>query len=356
MAYYFKYFQPEENETQLEKYLNSVFEDLAGGLYQPSYCQGVSGMLYVLNHLGRNGFIRIEMSEAESCYANYLKTQLEVWLKEGYYDFLHGALGIVYYFLSSARLREDRAFFQRLTEGLLASALSEGSDKLYWEDKFDGVASNISLAHGMSSLILILSYIYRSGLGTLDLRRKIDQAVHFILAQQHPPGGFSCYPNINRTDDFTTPRLAWCYGDLGIGAALWQVSVMLERKELGREAVRIFKAAENRKDMVENRVYDACFCHGSAGISHLFRWMYEQTGIASFLPVSRYWLNKTIEFSTGKDSDSIGFKCFMEGKYEVADMSLLDGISGIGMVLMSAVISPEKLAPWGSIFLLNRLS
>lgn len=352
MAYYSKYFKKTTLPLKTEKYLDSIASDLCEGIYIPSYCHGVSGTLFLLNHLNKYKFINVDTEEVEYYYTPYLKNNLTILLEDGNYDFLHGALGIIYYFLSSRLVKKEKDFFTDFLSKLLKSSINENDNKIYWKDKFNGVSSNISLSHGICSIILILSYIYKLKLCSVELKNNINKAINYILSQKYTINSIACYPNINKTTDYTTPRLAWCYGDLGIGIALWQVAKILNRQDLLEESVYIFKCAENRLNLVENRVYDACFCHGSAGISYLFRCMYSNSRRKSFLNTSNYWLSKTIEFSSTQ-GDTAEFKSYINGKFDTADMSLLDGITGIGMVLMSSLIGKENLPPWDSLFLLN---
>lgn len=352
MAYYSKYFKKNAMPLKTENYLDSLASDLCEGIYTPSYCHGVSGTLFLLNHLNKYKFINIDTEEVEYYYIQYLKKNLTILLEDGNYDFLHGALGIIYYFLSSPLIKKEKDFFKNFLNKLLKSSINKNHNEIYWEDKFNGVISNISLSHGICSIILILSYIYKLNLCSIELKNSINKAINYILSQKYAINSIACYPNINKITDFTKPRLAWCYGDLGIGITLWQVAEILDRQDLLKESVYIFKCAEKRLNLVENRVYDACFCHGSAGISYLFRWMYCNCRKKSFWDTSDYWLSKTIEFSS-TNGDTTEFKSYSNGKFDTADMSLLDGITGIGMVLMSSLIGKGNLPPWDSLFLLN---
>lgn len=351
MAYYEKYFKSIKEPSNIEKYLDTVLADFNEDTYYPSFSHGISGVLYLLKFLNKHKFICVNVEDAEHHYMCYLRNSLNSFLKDGNYDFLHGALGIIYYFLSLESYRKDNVFFNGVIDNFLAYSINNNDHIIYWEDKFNGLSSNVSLAHGMSSIVLILSYMYKMNINKDQLIEPITKAINFILSQKNHTNEKSCYPNINQEDNFTEPRLAWCYGDLGIGIALYQVGCILERQDLIDESISIFLSAEKRRELIGNRVFDACFCHGCAGISHMYKRMYFNTHIKSFQDTSNYWLSKIIEFSEFSNG-LVRFKTYSEGGLILSDKSLLDGISGIGMVLMSSLLN-ERGSSWDSLFLLN---
>lgn len=348
LSYYDRYFR-QKGHSSLNKYLDYIFQNLSDGIYLPSYGHGVSGIFSLLHYLQKNKFLDIDIEEAEKLYFNFLYTNLKVDIEDGNYDFLHGALGILYFFLFNISKKDRQPIISEFLDNLLSKAIIT-NNSIFWNDKFNNLPCNISLAHGMSSITLILSYIYRLGLFQKKLKSIINLSSDFILSQKIVTAINSCYPNIN-LDDKKEPRLAWCYGDLGIGIALWQVGFNIQRNELMSEALRIFKFSEARTDPYSNRVQDACFCHGASGIAQLYRRMYYYTRIKSFLKISDYWINETVNMS--KHSDGLaGFKSFLNGELIMSDKSLIDGIAGIGMVLMSSLLH-EKDSRWDSLFLLS---
>ena len=98
----------------------------------------------------------------------------------------------------------------------------------------------------------------------------------------------------------------------------------------------------------ENQVVDAGICHGSMGLVMIFRHMYIETGINDFLLASEFWLKRTSILSEFNDGLA-GFKSFIMGKW-VCDHTLLTGISGIGIMLISHLKNDEQA--WEEMFLL----
>jgi hypothetical protein len=124
-------------------------------------------------------------------------------------------------------------------------------------------------------------------------------------------------------------------------------------KSWEREALAIARRAATR-DGQECGVVDACFCHGSSGLAHIFNRLYHATHDEIFAAASRYWIDRTLQFRSPGDSaagylfksvdsnGNIGFR----PRYGV-----LEGIAGIGLGLLAAISTVEPC--WDRIFLLD---
>lgn len=348
MSYYARYFN-NKYEGYAAKYLQKVLSTLSNGIYSSSFCQGSSGLLYLLKLLNQERFIAIDISEAEEYYSTYIEKELNIMIEHNDYDFLYGASGIIYYLITIEKYCRDNSYINNAINVLLNKAVWK-ENLIFWEDKFNGEVYNISLAHGMSSILLVLSEIYKRKMFSDQslLRKYIIKAGDFILSQKNKLSEISSFPNVNDLEESKNSRLAWCYGDLGIGISLWHVGNNVFCNEYKEEAISVFKKAEIRRNLIENRVFDACFCHGSSGITQIFRRMYSYTNIKSFLEASNYWLLKTIEFYI---NSPILFEKYENDKYFPSDFSLLNGKAGIGMALMSSILGRNNYS-WDRIFLL----
>ena len=104
-----------------------------------------------------------------------------------------------------------------------------------------------------------------------------------------------------------------------------------------------------RRTYNETFVGDAGICHGSAGVAMLFRRMFLDTKRDEFSDATAYWINSALSFSRFEDGlagyktrEKDGWKC---------DYSLLGGIAGIGLVLLSYLVDDEQ--KWDECFLLS---
>src|SRR5690606_1218930 len=94
---------------------------------------------------------------------------------------------------------------------------------------------NLGLSHGIPSIISFLSLLN----GYEDFKAKADQtlrrAITYILSLRNDDiNAFSLFPSwiIPNEETIYDSRLAWCYGDLGIGIALWNASKSLNDSKL----------------------------------------------------------------------------------------------------------------------------
>ena len=94
-------------------------------------------------------------------------------------------------------------------------------------------------------------------------------------------------------------------------------------------------------------IKDEIFCHGSAGISFMYNQFYNRTKNMDFRNASLYWLNYTMERS-GKSNCNAGFP-LEEKDYNAA--SVLDGLAGIGLSLLSVI--SNTIDNWSKILILS---
>ena len=109
-------------------------------------------------------------------------------------------------------------------------------------------------------------------------------------------------------------------------------------------------AATKRRDLQQNRVRDACFCHGTAGIGHIFYRMWWNTRMPEFKDVANYWFNETLKMSKFEDGLA-GYKVWHTEDGYVNQMGILEGIAGIGLALLSYYYDMEPT--WDECLLLS---
>ena len=164
-------------------------------------------------------------------------------------------------------------------------------------------------------------------------------AVNFVLSQQNDAkqvGSF--FPNFlqkNAQTSASKSRLAWCYGDLGIALALWQAGDATGQTDWKEKGLEILLHATRRFTFEETNVFDAGICHGSAGIAMIFQRMFDQTQRDEFKEAALHWIRQTLSLSRFEDGLA-GYKTRLKDVWECDD-SLLTGISGTGLVLLSYI-------------------
>lgn len=262
-----------------------------------------------------------------------------------YSDFLHGDLGILWgvHCFSSKKINLEKELIT------LINATNIYEKGYFYTKSNKREMISLGISHGLPALLVIISQLMRKTEKKEEISKKI---VEFMLSKRHESEN-SLYPSAIVNNEIINPnsRLAWCYGDLGIGIAFWQAGKALNREEWKQEAIEIFLHSSKRRDLKKNGVVDAGLCHGTSGIAHIFNRMYWETKNPIFKETANYWVKETIKMASYKD-DLIHFKSWhgSEKGWEI-EYGFLEGIAGIGLALLSHDSSEEPI--WDKCLLLS---
>src|SRR5262249_12379647 len=147
---------------------------------------------------------------------------------------------------------------------------------------------NLGLAHGVPGVIALLGAACAAGVGVATARPLLDGAVRWLLAQQEPDGAGFSYCIQPGASHPRSPRLAWCYGDPGVAAAVLLAARCVGELAWEREALAVaLRAAARPPDQAG--VQDAGLCHGAAGLGHLFNRLYQATGEPRLAEAACFW-------------------------------------------------------------------
>ncbi|MCL2651257.1 MAG: lanthionine synthetase C family protein [Candidatus Azobacteroides sp.] len=355
LFYYSKYSKNKKHTLLTENYAEKLLEQFIEREKLHTFSDGLSGILYLFEFLRENDFIDMDVSGIQSLLDNYIVTRMRQDIIQRKYDFMHGALGVGLYLLKKGAHPE---YIQELIDFLYDTAEKDTDEQIFkWESVIDPeknlIGYNLALSHGISSIIIFLSRVVKSGMIDEKIIEMLSGAVNYVLSQQMDflqfGSYFPSYLPINSSKSVSKSRIAWCYGDLGIGVALWQTGKVLEKSEWKDKGLEILLQSTKRRNYNESFVVDAGICHGSAGIAMIYRRMYLETGRDEFKDAIQYWINQTLNFSRFEDSLA-GYKTHLLNGW-INDYSLLTGISGIGLVLMSCLFEDEQT--WDEILLLS---
>ena len=356
MLYYAQYTKNEKYISFTENCAEKLIQEFVGKEKQHTFCSGLSGIMYLFEFLREKEIIDLDISEAQVFLNDYVVFYMRQNIQDRYYDFMHGALGVGLYFLKK---KTNPEYIHELIDFLYQTAEVDPQSNIYkWESVLDHEDKkipvyNLSLCHGISSIIIFLSRVVKSGIYSEKTQEMLTGAVNFLLSQQNDfvqIGSF--FPNTvskNAQETVSKSRLAWCYGDLGIGVALWQAGNATGQLEWKEKGLELLLQSTCRLTFRETTVFDAGICHGSAGIAMIFRRMFFQTQRDEFKESVPYWIKKTLSFSSFEDGLA-GYKTRVKDDWECDD-SLLTGISGIGLVLLSYI--DKNPHEWDEMFLLQ---
>lgn len=353
--HYLQAFPDSKKESILDEFLEMYFDKLTSKIRSFTYCSGLIGALEGLRYLNKEGLLEVDYSDVENNYKNILQEYALLNISYKNYDYLHGSLGVVKYFY------HDSLFVNQILSALESTA--EKQDNVYkWISSLGfnkGFGYNICLSHGMSSIISVLSLLTDKGIDREKRDRIITNTCNYILSQEIDHNQHGVYfPSQSLENDPKEishySRLAWCYGDLGVATSLWQAGKTLKNQIWQEKALEVLRFSASRKDLKRNSVVDAGLCHGAGSICMMFHYIYTQTGEQIFKESRDYWIDITLNLGHRKDGLG-GYSVwhYNEEKEWVNEYNLLEGISGIGLLLLSYLMPEIKQIKWLSFFMLN---
>ncbi len=268
---------------------------------------------------------------------------------QNFYDFLHGILGIGYYFLKRYTNTKSNALKERYKEILfrIISLLKERAqidqNTAKWESyliRGEGVKGyNLSLAHGNTSIVNFLSRLAAYVVFRNEVEELLDQSVKYVLSFKNKDlSSSSLFPSWVTSDNkkSDSSRLAWCYGDLGIAITLWRAGKLLDNTTYKKEAIQTLKHAAKRTDHVKAGVKDAGLCHGAYGIMHIYKYMYKETGELMYKETADFWMSQALNMAVHTE----GYAGYMQWRGGdnpgwIKETNLLEGVAGIGLSIIS---------------------
>jgi lantibiotic modifying enzyme len=274
------------------------------------------------------------------------------------YDLISGLVGFAVYALERMIPGTDAArlvavaCLERVVDRLAETAQQRGERVTWWtnpawlpaetREKSPRGYYNLGLAHGVPGVIAVLGLACAAGVARPKARPLLEGAVNWLIVQQKPHG----FPHWVQPEVTDGPaRLAWCYGDPGVAAALLWTARCVAEPAWEREALAIARRAA-RRPPDQAGVRDAGLCHGAAGLGHLFNRMFQATGEQQFCQAARYWFEQTLAMR--RPGQGIGgYQAWQLGDAGepiwVTDSGLLTGSTGIALALLAATTPVEPV-------------
>lgn len=347
--YYSKYLDIDDHADIGVEMLTECIEKINNGYSYPTFCTGIAGTGWVLDHLEQEEFMDADNDDLLPELDQYIHTFMKTDMKNGNYDFLHGAIGYAFYFLNRYRNTKSDELKEKyktiLLEFLdLLEELSEdaGDGKIRWESELSIETKergyNLSLSHGMSSIVGILTKLHVFEDFKERAEPMLKGAIKYILGfktkEEDPFSIFPSWVQEEKENENAQSRLAWCYGDLGVAMRFWFASKTLNDDELGKTAIEVLKHAAKRTKVEDSLVRDAGVCHGSYGNAQMFYRMYKETGDQAFKDAFEFWMQDGIDRATHEDGYA-GYKQWkgVDKSWE-PEVSLLEGVAGIGLTIL----------------------
>lgn len=307
----------------------------------PTFCNGFTGINWYFKFLHNKNILAKEDIDI-LCYRD---KQLEIvsleYLDIGNYDFLHGSLGIAYYLLYTSDLSTSE-YFAKILLALNSLIEHSGNKEMIPNFNFDNFSTtatevNLGLSHGIPSVLKFCMECFKKNIEREQSKRLALKIVNYLIKHINKDSSVCFFPTMVYSDGRydSISRLAWCYGDLGIGLILYQAGKIFEVNHLVDFSLEVLHHSAKRRELLESLSYDAGFCHGTSGVAYIFHKMWYYTKDPEFKNASMFWIQRTIELARYNDGIG-GFKKFSSSTNTLEnDSGLLEGASGTGLVLLS---------------------
>jgi lantibiotic modifying enzyme len=359
LGYFSRYFK-DETFAGMHDRLDTIVNSINSGELYPTFAGGIAGIMWLLEHLTKEEFIDFDLDDMYADTDEYLNECMIYMIKDNHYDYLHGALGIANYFLNRDTPKTN-SYLDEFIRVLSANAIEDIQQKTV---TFKSIitntgkpfpAVNFSLSHGMASLL----YFLQKSLLRTDLKKKetyqlISGVQNYYFQNQNESSFYNArFPSWIGEPENTekNSRMAWCYGDVGIGMTFLNYGINHRDTKLTDYGIETLMRASHRRDPEKESIMDAGICHGSSGISMVYEKAYQLTKKKEFLETADYWLDMALTQSTHV-TGICGYKAYfgVERGY-INEAGLLEGISGIGLSFLTKL--DGNLCNWKKAFMIN---
>lgn len=300
---------------------------------------GLLGPLYAFEYLRRNDakLVNDEIVEFIGSMDDILVAACADATSHLHYDLIGGLCGMGAY----ALMRTDKIAGMKIyaaVERELFSRATRSDGGLTWitPSKFAGVGLkdavglvDFGVAHGVAGVIGLAAGAMQAGLGTDRSGELLTAAIANLRTQVMDAASPSSFPSTN-LDATRYSRLAWCYGDLGIGAALLYAAEALDDGAGRQFAIGVLRkrfSSSNDQFMLQ----DSALCHGHAGVWRIAQRIARRSAVDVIQQVAGRSLATIVaaDLPTQVHDNFAGF---------------LDGHSGILMALITE--DEHEEAPW----------
>lgn len=362
--FYLKLYSEKKEKKYLKK-ISFVIDKVIANVNNPGnsygYANGLAGTGLMLNYFLVNGLI----DDSVNSYLNDLDEELiricEELLVSGNLDFLHGAVGLLYYLNQRLTNSKNSEQIMKLYELFLDSVKKEIDLKTNSQASFfDGVKVkhlNFGMAHGITSYLYLLTEIFNVYPNSRKLTDVLNSIIDIFSESQNKNVdgslGLASLPSIineNEIVRYDVP-LGWCYGDGISSFAIFKAGKLLDSSIIKDNALVISKKSLLRNTTVSANVFDASMCHGTSSNAVIYKNWHQVTLDKSFKDAYENWIDLTLKIGN-LDDGVAGYKRYY-GNGSRINYGILDGAAGIGLVLADFVYGSTPELKWEKMLMIG---
>ncbi len=315
-------------------------------LNDSSYAEGISGLGFVIATLIENDLLDEEYNEQIPVLSQIAYEYASKMIDIDNYDFLHGSIGILLFFLKVKNKDLFNGIVDKLHQKTKESVMlfSTVSDNPYISD------INFGFPHGYLSTIKILhdakKVFGENEVYNVIIDKCITKIMKHINTSYEVDGihifkPHKVYIDEGKLIEHQNNRLAWCNSDLSLIFLLSKMDLGSENSQFNELIELIGENVIKRKDMKVTGIENHHWCHGSSGVAQMFSELHKLLGEDKYLDANNYWVNRTVQY----------LKEELLNDLTERDMSLFYGKLGALLVLQS--YQKDFPIQWKEVFLIN---
>lgn len=327
----------------------TAFNENRSALFGPYFCNGFSGLLYVISLFIGKGLLSAEIKEDADLLAEQLMQSAFAGVDEDYNDFVHGSFGTLHVLTHYAEQFKEYGLVNHFLHKVESRYKHAGNPWIasYAEGEQEKKKVNFSLSHGQTGLLIVLLKAFSAAgysVGSSNfLKRNIDYVLSF---KNHLPieGTNNYFPSVVNTEDGAckaSGRLGWCYGDFGQALLLYKAAAFFNDKTYLAAAEDTGIKTTHRRTYETTLLNSAQLCHGTGGAAHIYKTLWQQSGNAAYYKAYNYWMQQTIAYTEKELLNPVAAR---------TQTDIVEGLPGIGLALMSYISG--KQSDWGNLILL----
>ena len=329
-------------QSKAHQIINEIVHQISNDTeIQFTFYNGITGTIWLFNYLQHKKIIELDTAFFEDIDSLLIEACM-LQLKLNNYDFLHGALGNLYTIIDRKTNKDSiiKLIHQLSKMQVQFQGVKTFQYQLEKSEKFkQNFTVSLGLSHGIPSIMIVLSKCYRLNYCNEICLEIIKHQYQFLKQNKNhkiSKINYSYYPCFveDKKENIYQSRMAWCYGDMGIAAALYITGKNINNEEMVLESLQIINHYATLKNSPQSGIGDANICHGSSGIAMIFYCFYWNTKNINYLHAAKYWCKISVEL--------------LNSTIEIND-HLLNGTFGI--IGVHQTIIERKKPDWASLFL-----
>ncbi len=345
LFYYSRLSNKQEYANKAANIVENIFKSVYLGFNFPTFCDGIFGYVWVIEHLIQNDFIDRNDFPFLDDLDVIIYQQMIQQVKASNWDFMHGSLGGGIYFLERLHRKQNIAYLEEFLLNLEKQSTKDGVFVKWMSNTKDGkIGCDLGLAHGVGSVIVFLSKLTTIKQISTRANELLNGTIKYLLEQELPKKENRLdFPNYtfegNLPPEIDGRKVGWCYGDLSRATSLYQAGKANSNSDLCNLAIKMLNESTEHRDLEKEEIKNPWLCHGTTGIAHIYNRIYIQTNDLKFKLSSDYWFNQTF-IMTDFINAIENFNVWNSNQHQENEYGIL-GLSGVGLSLISKIAPSE---------------